>query len=109
MRPRQNGTVPGCEAHSVHDTKQLARSLQSLVAELPAGTAVDVGCGTGDNSIYLARHGWEVAGIVADQTRPSNRRPGAMGATGTIVQAWPSATPEVSQLSHCSCPAWPDS
>jgi ubiquinone/menaquinone biosynthesis C-methylase UbiE len=30
---------------------------------LPAGTALDVGCGTGDNAIYLAKHGWQATGI----------------------------------------------
>lgn len=31
--------------------------------EIPAGTALDIGCGTGDNSIYLAQHGWQATGV----------------------------------------------
>ena len=29
----------------------------------PPGKALDLGCGTGTNSIYLAQHGWDVTGI----------------------------------------------
>ncbi len=29
----------------------------------PAGKAVDIGCGTGTNVLYMARHGWNVTGI----------------------------------------------
>ena len=30
---------------------------------LPPSKALDLGCGTGTNSIYLAQHGWEVTGV----------------------------------------------
>jgi SAM-dependent methyltransferase len=45
------------------DGHPIARTLQNLVGELPAGKALDLGCGTGDSSIYLAQHGWKVTGV----------------------------------------------
>src|SRR5262252_7149723 len=30
---------------------------------LPVGRALDVGCGTGTNAIWLAQHGYEVLGV----------------------------------------------
>ncbi|TEU17501.1 MAG: methyltransferase domain-containing protein, partial [Anaerolineales bacterium] len=30
---------------------------------LSPGRALDLGCGTGTNCIYLVRHGWEVVGV----------------------------------------------
>jgi ubiquinone/menaquinone biosynthesis C-methylase UbiE len=30
---------------------------------LPTGSALDVGCGTGDCAVYLAQHGWQVTGV----------------------------------------------
>jgi cyclopropane fatty-acyl-phospholipid synthase-like methyltransferase len=35
--------------------------------QIPAGNALDIGCGTGTNVIYLAKHGFRVVGIDLSQ------------------------------------------
>lgn len=50
------------------DGHPLARGLRNLsegngAPPLPPGAALDVGCGTGDNAIYLAQQGWQVTGV----------------------------------------------
>ena len=48
------------------DGHALPARLTELVegsAALPPGNALDLGCGTGDISVYLAQHGWEVTAV----------------------------------------------
>jgi SAM-dependent methyltransferase len=63
------------------DGHPIAKNLQDLVEELPAGKALDLGCGTGDSSIYLEQHGWKVTAPIdfvrADVTRLSQEGIGA--------------------------------
>jgi SAM-dependent methyltransferase len=49
------------------------------------GKALDIGCGTGDNSIYLARHGWHVTGVDYVQ-RAVDRARAKVSASGVDVR-----------------------
>ena len=49
-----------------HPLSQRLRDLVEGSGQAPAlnpGLALDIGCGTGDSSIYLAQHGWQVIGV----------------------------------------------
>ncbi len=45
------------------DTGIPAPELVRTLAKLPPGRAIDIGCGTGTNLLYLAQHGWRITGV----------------------------------------------
>ena len=74
------------------DGHPLPTSLRDLVTgerALAPGTALDLGCGTGDNSIYLARHGWAVTGVdyVANAVDKARAKAAAAKVTVTFARA----------------------
>jgi cyclopropane fatty-acyl-phospholipid synthase-like methyltransferase len=48
------------------DTGEVPAELKAIVqgaGALPPGHALDIGCGTGTQAVYLAQHGWEVTAV----------------------------------------------
>jgi SAM-dependent methyltransferase len=69
------------------DTDQVPPELSALIegtGALPAGRALDIGCGTGTQAVYMARSGWEVTAIDA-VPRPLSRARARADAAGVTV------------------------
>lgn len=65
-----------------HPQSAIVRELVEGTERQPPGSALDVGCGTGNTSIYLAQHGWQVTGVdftpkALDKARTKARAAGA--------------------------------
>jgi SAM-dependent methyltransferase len=56
---------------------------------VPPGRALDIGCGTGTESIYLAEHGWDVTGVdmVPKALSLARRKAAAAGVSPRFVEA----------------------
>lgn len=70
------------------DTGRVSAELIELVdgdQALPTGRALDIGCGTGTQSVYLARAGWEVTGIDAVE-KPLQQAQARAAAAGVTVR-----------------------
>jgi SAM-dependent methyltransferase len=63
---------------------------------LPPGDMLDIGCGTGHDAIYAARHDWNVTGVdtVPRALERARRNARAAGAAVRFLQA------DISQASH---------
>ncbi|MFC3505484.1 class I SAM-dependent methyltransferase [Micromonospora krabiensis] len=48
--------------------------LVAEVGDLPAGTALDAGCGRGADALWLARHGWRVTAVDVSPTAVDDAR-----------------------------------
>lgn len=75
--------------------QDLVRILDSSGPPAP-GRALDLGCGTGRNSVYLASHGWEVTGVdrTARELATARRRAAAVGVRPNFIEG------DVSQLNR---------
>ncbi|RMG89608.1 MAG: class I SAM-dependent methyltransferase [Chloroflexi bacterium] len=60
--------------------------VMDMVAKLPAGRALDLGCGYGRSAIYLARHGWQVDAVdfIPAAIAEARRRAKVAGVAGRI-------------------------
>lgn len=65
--------------------EELRQAIEGVNA-LEPGRAVDIGCGTGTNVIYLAKHGWQATGVdfSAAAIRTARRRANGLPTAGFI-------------------------
>lgn len=60
------------------------RFVESVAASFPPGSAIDVGCGEGRNSIWLASLGWDCVGVDFSQVALERGRRSAESAGATV-------------------------
>ncbi|MGD0982942.1 MAG: class I SAM-dependent methyltransferase [Acidimicrobiales bacterium] len=69
------------------DSTEPRSELEAVVTGRVPGRALDLGCGTGANAIYLARQGWEVVGVdfVANAIETAKSRALSAGVTASFL------------------------
>jgi SAM-dependent methyltransferase len=70
------------------DTGITPPEIVALIDRLAPGRALELGCGTGTNALYLARHGWRVVGVdfAPPAIRQARRKVRAAGLDAEVVQ-----------------------
>lgn len=77
----RNGSPPWDRGITPPELVDLVEGTEAV----PPGRALELGCGTGTNAVYLARHGWDVAAVdMIDRAIAQARRKAA--AAGVSVQ-----------------------
>ncbi len=78
------------------DSTEPRPELKALVDGQPPGRALDLGCGTGTDAIYLAGHGWDVVGVdfVPEAIQVARTRAHDAGSAASFVLG------DVTQLHH---------
>ncbi len=71
------------------DTSITPPELVAFVQAHPSGRALDLGCGTGTNAIYLVQHGWQATGVdfVGRAIRQARRKAARAGIGADFHQA----------------------
>jgi SAM-dependent methyltransferase len=72
---------------------------------LPRGRALDLGCGTATDSIYLAQHGWDVTGVdmVPEALAIARRHAAAAGVAPHFVEGDVTRLPELGVHGRSRC------
>ena len=92
------------------DTAQIPPQIVETVRELETGVALDLGCGTGTHSIYLAQQGWQVIGIdfIHKAIKSAQKKAHSVGVQvdfryGDLTQLTPADIPPVDLVLDVMC------
>ena len=75
-------------------------TLPSLVAPLPPGRALDVGCGEGADAVWLAEHGWDVSALDISAVAVERGRARCSNAAITWLVGDLAALPDLGNFNH---------